>query len=304
MWYALGLPFVQSSVDSVQVPTLPPDSRCVIKLSNKTTKLNGGAGQDIRPVSMRADLPMWRRHTAGQVTTIREYFESTYAMDPTTSFSVRPPELRRYDSLEDYSRFFVTDKLVNEYVVPDTLRNCPWISGIGRRVYLRISMIQEAAEWFRDNVAEGAPERALYESILVPLQEEVDQPGPEWTELFLRFVDVTKTKKAVAVFSMTSPENFSKFLYHLVLTRGRYESEVDLLTNSPDMWAVFHRAGLTPHPGRRPTMSSAITSATNSSTCRSPPAGEEWRLSESSTACNDSSSNGNTSCMSRRLRRQ
>ena len=247
-WHSLNLDFVHSSMEFSHIPTLIPECRTLLTkgIVRPTTRLNGEGGEDLAPITKRGHLPPWRQLRRGQVIHMREHKESPLYLDNTSRFNLRPPELHMFDRLPIYSRFFVTGKVV-DYVVNDDLRLCPWISGSSHPVLLRMSHVDDAVEWLEANLEGDDPARAILDEVFRPLAEEKAQRAIDnqpYSEFFSRFVDKDRVKQCVPVRSMVNPNNFPRWLYHLVLSFGRVSSEADLTAHG-NLWEVFRAVGLT-----------------------------------------------------------
>jgi predicted GIY-YIG superfamily endonuclease len=258
IWFCAGLPYVTYPTDMTHVSTMPPEYRAaVIKRTNTHIAVEGGGGHLI-PVEARRDFPVWRQFTHTQQLAMEDHATGSYYLDVTTGFSLRPPELTIFDNLEMYAKWFTFKSVGRQkYTADALLASCPWIDGAFRQVRLRHAYVACASQYIRDMQQSANPDKCqcaleLSNSIFEDLDYEhysVSDFGVH-SQLYLRFVDVSKTKRNVVVFTQVTPTQFSRFLVHLMLSSGNFVTEIDLYT-APTMLEALQRASLI--PGLEPT---------------------------------------------------
>jgi predicted GIY-YIG superfamily endonuclease len=251
IWFCAGLPYVSYTTDMTPVSTMPPEYRAaVIKRPAARNAVDGGGGQ-LRPVEARRHLPIWRHFTQTQELAMQDYTTGSYYLDVTTAFSLRPPELTIFDNLELYAKWFAFKSIGGQtYEAAADLAACVWIDGAYRKVRLRYAHVLSACEFLvnMQNCADPIKRRCALE-LCNAIFDELDYehqtvPDPDaHSELYLRFVDVAKTKRNVVVFTQVTPTQFSRFLIHLMLSAGNFVTEIDLYT-APTMLEAFKRASL------------------------------------------------------------
>ena len=248
-WYALGLPFVITDTVYTHISTLTPEYRStVVQRTQPVLTLDGGEDGPI-PVQRRRDLPPWRQFTPKQVVVLQQYIDNIYHLDSTWRFSLRPPELMLFDTLQMYCKWFIRGQRCRQYEAVPALGECVWIDGAGYRVYLRQRYVAEASEHIYnmsfvdddDDVSEPAME--LYCHVFGRLQRVLQ--GEPVTPLYLRFVDTTATQRNVVVFSAVTPFQFPSFLVHLLPSKGHFKTELDLYSCG-DLREAFVLSGLLP----------------------------------------------------------
>ena len=232
LWFVLNLPYICSNVDWTHVNTHPPEYRPAVR------KLRGGAPSklvnergELRSTEIRAALPDWRQFTEDQNLHILEYCNGRYVLDNTSAFSVRPPELLRVDSLMTYFRFFIRSKSpTNATVTIDLEANC-FLDGVGKCVRVRIRYLEAVRDYFLglSRVADprandGVHELARLFSRCLEAFDRRERDNP----LLSRFVDLEADRSCVVVPSPISPLNTEKLIYSLILTKGRFSTEMRL----------------------------------------------------------------------------
>ena len=238
-WFDLGLPYTWCTAQFVHVSTLPVENRvAVLRSSNVSASLRPADGSRIPAVDGRieAKLPAWRLFTGSQRVHVEDYIRSPYSHDATSSFNVRPPELLIFNNLQLYCECFVvigTQKPTFEAELASQM----WLDGLSRVVKIRSCSVDKAITFL---VGKASDQRA------VDLLEDVFGPIEAGDESFLRrFVKPVDAacRECVAVISFVKPWDKTKFLTHLCLSLGNYETEVDLFM-VPNMRYSLFRAGL------------------------------------------------------------
>ena len=234
IWFICGFDYVRCERDFTHVSTLPPEYRpVVLRPKNQRQGIEGGGGLP-PPLEARRQLPPWRQFTETQQTVIEAYMQGSYYMDVTTGYSLRCQELTFVDMLELYTKWFTFHALPSNepYTINERLCESPWTDGARRLTKLRLSYVEEAVGFIRHkmDIVEREHDRIaishLYDQIFQPiLQEYYNHDGYTYSELFMRFVDITKKKRNVVVFTQVTPENFPRFLIHIVLSRGRFSPD-------------------------------------------------------------------------------
>ncbi|KAF4650828.1 hypothetical protein FOL47_000836 [Perkinsus chesapeaki] len=167
--------------------------------------------------------------------------------DPICHFSLRPPELLYIDDLRTYTKFFTskpakkTDFPVNnrerptvyDAMIKEDVRESSWIDATGKIIRVQKRYLDRLIAYTQEKA--NTDERAREVVILL---EEAQQRD----ELHRRLVD-SSSKRRVVVFSSALPHHGHKFLVHLLLTLGRFETELDLF-DVADLKVSFERAGL------------------------------------------------------------
>ena len=222
--------FIHASTHPVEMRTgvKRMSSHCISKVINEEGHL--------KPVVARNSLPQHRQFRANQQTLMFEYGTGTYHLDNTSSFSLRPPELLIIKSLELYLKWFSRHP-TKEYKAHEHLQSCPWIDGACYTVLLRKRYIHDFFLHIVSLETNDDHDTALAASELLLIANELELENNlqqnHYSNLFKRFVAIEDTKDTIVVFTHIKPECFTKFIYHLLLTMGKFETELDFQNLSP-----------------------------------------------------------------------
>jgi hypothetical protein len=218
---------------------------------------------------MIAGMPPWRQFTASQLVLINDTFFSGVSMDQVTVFGVRPPELRvLIRTIGNYFRWFwrskksmATDPEKLSERLDGNVSKCLWIDGMGHHVLLRSQSIKEVESFIQS--AQSPPNGSPLSTMLSLFQEifefnnrfgftnkdgnniasiPLSLDRIRWDEMQASFIDFTHHSEAmlpVPVFSNIKPSNASRFLFHLLLSLGEYDTEMDLLVHSTSQQAFI-----------------------------------------------------------------
>ena len=210
------IPYVHTNVQFVHASTLLPECRSGY-LKNSPSNI------EVFPQEGREDFPIWRQFSQTQVLLCQEIASSPLVPDATTCFSIRPPELMIFNNLIIFLKCFAHGKKSKESL-DFNLENCPWIDGIGRRYWIRISQLKNAINFLEKRNAEGQDHRPkeLLDNIFYPCLH-----GDE-TKIEM-FVDLTAEKEVVVVSSLVKPSAQAQLLYHLCMTMGRVDTDLDFM---------------------------------------------------------------------------
>ena len=236
----LGFEYVWSNVDFVHLTTLPLEYRTGVMKARATTHSKVNSVTDgPKPIYMRRDFPAWRKCTQRQETLIGDYLNSLYWLDKVSKFSLRPPELLIFDTLELFFECFQIKGSVEYRVDPD-LALCPWICGNGERVKLRESGVQEAVAFLTSKQQTDFRARLLLQEVFEGIAR-----GEE--DLVSRFVAPNTSRDAIVVFSTVNSSVANQYYAHVLFRFGHFETELDLLLQ-PSMSEAFRNAGLITDP--------------------------------------------------------
>ena len=228
-----------------------------------------------------------RCHTASQVIMLRDQMESRVSLDRVFVFGIRPPELLLIDKLEWFYRFFersksrVTDNKQRPFssFVKRDLCCSAWIDGLGHRLRLRPAALPILREILRDpDVRNESIRKGLTAShdLLVQICELWMEAGitvgndakpregstmlrataTQWKHLQHLFVAHYLGDKPlpIPVFSNVKPFNAPRFVIHILLSMGHFETESDLWTTG-SMKEAFQKGRLLPENIEIPTLS-------------------------------------------------
>ena len=248
IWFCAGLPYVSCDIETTNVSTMPPESRAAILRGKRNPVQIDGVGGLPQPADARRGLPVWRQFSDNQILAIQR---GSYYLDVMTSFSLRPPELRLVDNVELYAKYFTFScQGARRTVLHDDLSLSPWVDGANRQVRMRHAHVSAATQLIIDlqqnaDGAIAAQAHDLSDAILLPVQNEhlTNDDMTLLLPLYHRFLDTGKMKRNVVTFTQVTPTQFPRFLIHLMLSMGHFETEIDLYS-SPSMIKAFRRASL------------------------------------------------------------
>jgi predicted GIY-YIG superfamily endonuclease len=223
----------------------------------------------IAPDKVRRDmyLAAWRQFTAHQLVLINDYFHSKVTIDKVTLFGMRPPELRGlFSRVADFYRWFQRDPNPAEdgdeleRLLSPVLEDSAWIDGQGHRWRLRCNALGEVDDYLRGfrlrphpwpqgvldmhrfvssivgyYKAAGFTRRpsvlvrglAMRAQILSPVQQ---GQWNTWQDNLIIFSDSDRLLP-VPVFSNIRPSNPSRYLLHMLISMGEFETETQLVTH-------------------------------------------------------------------------
>ena len=235
LWWSLQLPYVCTNVDFVHVPTVPKENRSGIiteKRFSNNIKLGATFMEGIRVRKHVLQLPNHRQFTRTQSFLLADVENSSISPDKVTVFGLRPPELLFVSKLKNYYSWFVrckprTKKSISNHEVflKRSLRRSCWVDALGYLVKLRPCSVDAFVNFCRANGTDGRDgilKREMRRHI-VPLlvTKKASQFVAHWKQL--------SEEDAVVVFSNVLPNNPTKFLLHVLLTNGEFDTEMDIL---------------------------------------------------------------------------
>ena len=250
VWWLLNFGYVRSSFDFIHLPTVPIECRGAIKLKNKRP-IQHANNFCLQSLAVREKLlfPAYRLPSTSQIEILRDNLIVETTMDKMTLFGLRPPELLFVSSPVLYFRWFVREKptgIPNKVNKDDYLLHCDspiecyWVDLTAFVVKLRPS----AVEPFLQFIYERQNNKYTQFNFV------------SCSNQFLQFFhqSTTNTKfvsnnpclsKTVAevVTSNILPSNPSRFLIHLILSMGHFETELDLF-KCATLLDVFRKAEL------------------------------------------------------------
>jgi predicted GIY-YIG superfamily endonuclease len=250
----LQYPEVYTDLAFVSISTLPLELRCYKKITTDTQVEDGvyttSVSYHVR--SEKDNFPRWRRHNQSELIIMNDLKQSGMGYDKITQFSLRPPELKvLIDMVGHYYRWFYIDmgnKVSSVDMVEalkDNIFDSIWIDGLQRQVKLRQKAIVEITEWcnFVENEDANDNENNDGKYIMISLIRKIqhvlvnDVTNLEEDEVeFLAHVkdnliydDHTQHHLPIPVYSYVRPSNPVQFINHILLSMGRFSTEIDLM---------------------------------------------------------------------------
>lgn len=241
--HLLGEPDIHTNQTFIPVETAPLEYRMTTKLQLYRSGENAGRlrrndrrGDQQDAVSALSDSCLLRKtlqrnFSANQCLLMQPTGTSTY--DKISLFGLRPPELvELFPMVGNYFEWFdIEDKTLSRKEISESLANdirvCHWIDGIGRRVRLR----KEAASFVKKWLLDGVKVSDLSNHSQVLRDHLLDLISRnEFAPHF--FKDNNGAALPIVVFTRVSPNQTTKFLLHIMLVLGRFETELDFKSSS------------------------------------------------------------------------
>ena len=239
IWKLHKLPYILSNVEFVHYSTHAPEHRYCVKNTFRKNKKQTTDIRDLKVVAQRHHLPSWRQFSQNQLLMIQQLDSSNFYVDRTTSFSIRPPELLFINKVELYLKFFTFDS--GKFNLKEDLWDSPFIDGMNRRVRVRIVYLFAVRDMLNQLPNHQSESTLMLLSIFNSLCEEVNQSA--LSERFHTFVDSSAVKEVVPVMSNIDVNVPGKFLIHLLISMGKFETEHGLYTEE-SLYNAFVKAGI------------------------------------------------------------
>ena len=196
-------------------------------------------------------LPDWRQHTSNEMMTFMDIKQSKVSVDKVMQFSLRPPELRStVDKVGNYYRWFyicMKDKISSqdmEKTISVSLDETHWIDGLQRQVKLQTKAIPELIHWCsqlenEDHTDDGAIEMIqLFRQIEYVTQTDIDHLSDNDKEFLqhaqenLLYDNENEKHLPIPVYTFLKPSMGYQFLLHILLSMGRFSTEIDLTVHA------------------------------------------------------------------------
>ena len=231
----LGDREVRTNIDTIPISTLPFEyrGRQKIRLNKEGTKLEelhlndnsiDGISEHPKAVRQRLQAVVERPFTDSQILMLRNNEFASVRFDKVSLFGLRPPELlRMFRNLGQYYEWFSFSEPQGFNLSSDIVQ-CAWIDGANRLVRIRKCAVEPVKNHL-NNLEEKCltlDERKLRNHILVELEKD------DYNRNSMFFVDDGRSSCPIPVFSRVNPEQSMKFLHHIVLVLGEYDTELDL----------------------------------------------------------------------------
>ena len=137
-----------------------------------------------------------------------------------------------------YHECFFADYSRHGKINPDLAAE-PWIDGAERVIKIYSCSISKCIKFLRHKCESGSEvAQQLLEEVFMPIASGA-------ADMVEKFVKTTVAREIVSVISCPKPWDRTKFLTHLCLSLGRYETEIDIFC-SGDIKEAFFNAGLMP----------------------------------------------------------
>ena len=226
------------------IPTTPLELRPGITFKKLRPKREDAAEVGVLVDSIRRAkrLPAWRQLSEPELLVAQDTQTSNTKIDKITQFSLRPPELRKlFDKVGEYFRWFVvspkkhTRNQLNE-LIDNNILFSGWIDSVGCTVKMRKKAIDEVCDHLNEV---GDPEDDMV-ALFSVIQEYI-----EWGDEFdaeddfiehvrtnLIYDDDKDRHLPIPVYSYVRPSLGVQFILHLMLSCGRFSTELELTTHA------------------------------------------------------------------------
>ena len=221
---------------------------------------------DIFGLSLRANMNnrnAWRKFRQNQVLVAKDFAFSNVSMDRVTLFGLRPPELVCLIPRVDlYFRWAYITSAPKTEAGQDTLkalfdennfRLSVWTDCYGNSVKFRLKAIPEIKEWMSQNNDFHGQLKRQFTAYLHQMFEAATEYLADRTSVSDSFQSMLKyhvqdeeLELPHVVFSQTPERNIETFLYHLLMSFGHFETELDFAQCTTTREA-FRKAKLLQH---------------------------------------------------------
>ena len=250
LYSMLGYPEVITNLIFAPITTMPLELRAGIRVDSDTVDvLEDGAfiGSAVDSFRRSLDMDEWRQHTANQVLVLDDLKLSKLSVDKITQFSLRPPEfLKVFDKVGEYYRWFSISKtkikvdMLPEKIVSVLSESC-WIDGLQRQIRVRKEAMSEILLWCDEIQRDGGNrynldmislflriDRALASENEPNLSDE-EIEFREFMHANLLHHDEKEEHLPIPIYSYLKPTMGVSFILHVMLSMGRFETEIDLI---------------------------------------------------------------------------
>ena len=178
--WMLQSPTVITTMNFITVPSVPLVCRggVILKRKNNTqSRMNRPGVANEGPAEIRETVfsfPSHRCFSNAQKVVLQSLNKTPFSTDKVTVFSIRPPELLFVDSLKQYFRWFVREKLsckrnenINIRFLKDNILDSHWIDGENFAIRLRPSAVEEFQALLSACLLEDPTDNRLLDASLI-----------------------------------------------------------------------------------------------------------------------------------------
>lgn len=236
----LGYPDVEHSYSWIDVDTGPFESRgrTKVRLDKRGNVLRTRDISDVRDAvttvtdsySCRAAKLPSRQFTKKQSLLMQASETTCDNQDKISLFGVRPVEINNLvRSVKQYFEWFAFEDRAMKTIdimngLNDDVRKCKWIDGLGRRVFIRRSALKDFGEHLKS--LSNSDLKDFEKMLKFCLLHMIDGAAPDMERLFV--LDDNREDYPIAVFSKVSPDMNVKFVLHVLLILGQFDTELDI----------------------------------------------------------------------------
>ena len=205
------------------------------------------------------NLHWMQKVTMNQEITARDHKKMSRSFDSISMFGLRPPELVSvFETPRDYYRLCIIDNTdwsdaeSMQTRLSRDLKTCLWIDILGRQVRIRLNALDEVKILIEENLHElrtserlcnALSQRQFCISINKTIQsmirikqsndESLNEQDIQWKSTFDGFIhDDGLDLLPIPVMTNVNPSNTHLFFVHVILSLGKYVTEMDVLKNA------------------------------------------------------------------------
>mmetsp|Transcript_19481 Transcript_19481/g.27406 ORF Transcript_19481/g.27406 Transcript_19481/m.27406 type:complete len:548 (+) Transcript_19481:1364-3007(+) len=256
----LGYPEVYTDITSVQVSSLPIELRAGVdcKFRNENNDLPIADAAEIGIVSsnvrLELGLSLWRQHTDNEIQILKDIKQCPISVDKISQFGVRPPELRHlFNRVDQYYCWFIIQKgktisgsKLHELISED-LKKSIFVDGMQQQIKLRMRAIPEIRQYFEELTSELAHDDIYFDdleresiTVMIGFFNEIylavnnEHDDTQFTNIVKKHLvdDDSDRHLPDIVFTYVKPTLNVQYLLHILLSMGRFETEIDLLQHA------------------------------------------------------------------------
>ncbi|MGB0404839.1 MAG: hypothetical protein ACPGDB_01450, partial [Fusobacterium sp.] len=260
----LSYPQVKTDMTFEVIATVPLEQRRGVEV-NAQLSPNRASSLDIendeRPDGIDTAIPIhkarkeknlchWRQLRTNELITLEGALSSGVSIDKITQFSLRPPELRLLvTELGNYYRwFYISKKKISfeqiDSMLKSDLKKTIWIDGFQKQVKIRIKAIpeilksiesKEKNKFFQNLHSIDGYDMIMWFKEIYRLQNVKFEQMNSYERTTLAFISTNLLHRdserhlPIPVFSFIKPTMGHRFILHILLSMGHYETELDLL---------------------------------------------------------------------------
>jgi hypothetical protein len=253
-------PFINSLIEQQRVHT---NARSPQDLDTSAVFANFKARQEL-------GFPLSRQFDDYQVITFKDAAFQCGSIDRITAFGLRPPELRFMKSVPKYWTYFVRESMslqkndldlqVQDFkkLLTFSIWTCPWIDALGYRITIRRNAATKVLQFIKDipfvhTITDFGSQDNRQKTTQL-FQQLSDSLNPSRTQLrtvsrfseslVSRFLveksDDKPTQIPIYWFKTVKATDSERFLYHLLISMGRFNCEFELVSQGSLRQAFIH----------------------------------------------------------------
>ena len=257
----LSYPQVRTDMQHKNIGTVPLEQRagvektpCVFNSNNENDFSDNHDNENIEDgvdtsiccdkIRKEKGLDLWRQLRKSELIMLQGVYSSNISVDNITKFSLRPPELREIiDQVGNYYRWFYIDSTQcneNDIIISidKNIRKSQWIDNLQRKIFIRKKALNEIMGSL--NKYNLSNMTASFKTMYMWFQKihllcqctrfANDQDKQEWEFISKKLLfEDNEVHLPIPVFSYVKPTMGTRFILHILLSLGHFQTELDLL---------------------------------------------------------------------------